>query len=61
MRAGPQDVEAVTPLFDAYRQFYGRPANPGLAGRFLSKRVEREESVVFIALAGGEPVGFVQL
>ncbi len=60
-RAGPADAEAIAPLFDAYRQFYGRMTDPGLALSFLTERLERDESVVFMALAADEPVGFVQL
>jgi len=60
-RAGREDIGAITPLFDAYRGFYGREHDFALASRFLSDRLEREECVVFLALAGHEPVGFVQL
>lgn len=48
-------------MFDAYRQFYGRASDPVLARRFLSDRLERDESSVFLACRDGEPVGFVQL
>jgi ribosomal protein S18 acetylase RimI-like enzyme len=60
-QAGPGDVDAVAPLFDAYRQFYRQPSDPGLARRFLAERLEREESVVFVAERDGRAVGFVQL
>ncbi|HET9040175.1 MAG TPA: GNAT family N-acetyltransferase, partial [Gemmatimonadales bacterium] len=53
--------DAVAPLFDAYRQFYRQPSDPGLARRFLAERLEREESVVFVAERDGRAVGFVQL
>jgi ribosomal protein S18 acetylase RimI-like enzyme len=60
-QAGPGDVDAVAPLFDAYRQFYRQPSDPGLARTFLAERLEREESVVFLAERDGRAVGFVQL
>jgi ribosomal protein S18 acetylase RimI-like enzyme len=60
-QAGPGDVDAVAPLFDAYRQFYRQPSDPGLSRTFLAERLEREESVVFLAERDGRAVGFVQL
>jgi ribosomal protein S18 acetylase RimI-like enzyme len=60
-RAGPADVEAVAPLFDAYRQFYQRPSDLALARRFVADRLERDESVIFLAERDGRAVGFVQL
>jgi GNAT superfamily N-acetyltransferase len=61
VRAGPDDVPRVAPLFDAYRGFYGQPPDPRGAGAFLSQRLDRGESVVFLALDGGRAVGFTQL
>jgi ribosomal protein S18 acetylase RimI-like enzyme len=56
------DTATIAPLFDAYRQFYGKPADPGLAARFLRERLENGESTVFVAEDNaGEAVGFVQL
>ena len=49
------------PLFDSYRQFYGRESNLGAAREFLSARFNHGESVMFIAHETHEPVGFVQL
>ena len=60
-RAHPDDVRRVTPLFDAYRQFYGRAAAPAVARRFLSERLRRGESVIFVAEVDRRLVGFVQL
>jgi ribosomal protein S18 acetylase RimI-like enzyme len=60
-RATPADLDLVAPLFDAYRQFYACSPDPDLARRFLGDRLERGESVVFVAVADGEGVGFVQL
>ena len=59
--AGPRDAELVAPLFDAYRQFYEQPSDAALALAFIRERLERRESVVFLAERDGRPVGFVQL
>jgi len=60
-RAGERDVAGVARLFDAYRQFYGRPADPALAARFIRERIERDESVILVAEGNGPLVGFCQL
>jgi len=60
-RAGRADLEALTPLFDAYRQFYDQPSDPKASARFLSNRLARDESIVFLAEEGGRAVGFMQL
>ena len=60
-QAGPDEVDLVAPLFDAYRQFYQQPSDVALARTFLAERLARAESVVFLAERGGRAVGFVQL
>ena len=56
------DLDAIAPLFDAYRQFYEKPADLALARRYLDERFKRNESVIFVAEdAGGNIVGFTQL
>jgi len=61
-RAGPGDLDAVAPLFDAYRQFYGQRPDPAAARAFLAERLSRDESVIFVAVApDGEALGFTQL
>lgn len=60
-RAGVEDLDLVVPLFDKYRQFYGRPADMGLARTFLADRLERKDSVIFLAEREEAPVGFIQL
>jgi ribosomal protein S18 acetylase RimI-like enzyme len=58
-RATAADVDLVTPLFDAYRQFYRRTSDLALARRFLADRLGRGESVVFLAVTerDGQTVG----
>ena len=55
------DLEALAPLFDGYRQYYGQPSDISAAHAFLRARFEHGESFVFIALDGDTPVGFTQL
>lgn len=56
------DLDLVIPLFDAYRQFYRQPSDPGLARRFLLERFQHNESIIFLAVEqGGSAVGFTQL
>jgi GNAT superfamily N-acetyltransferase len=60
--AGLPDLEALVPLFDAYRQFYGQPSDLSVARAFLKERIERRESVIFVALLeSGLGAGFTQL
>ncbi len=61
-RATLADLELVVPLFDAYRQFYERAQDLALARDFLRERLERDQSVIFLALrSDGTAVGFTQL
>ena len=55
------DLEALVPLFDGYRQFYGRASDLSTAREFLLARFNHGESVLFIAHEGNTPVGFTQL
>jgi ribosomal protein S18 acetylase RimI-like enzyme len=60
--AESRDLEAVAALFDAYRQFYEKPADLALARRYIVERFQRKESVILVAEnAAGEIVGFTQL
>jgi GNAT superfamily N-acetyltransferase len=61
IQAGVGQVPQVAPLFDAYRQFYRQPSDLAGAAAFLRQRIERSESVVFLALDEGAAVGFTQL
>ena len=61
VRAELDDLDALVPLFDAYRRFYGRTADLAGARAFLAERFKRGESVIFLALVDGAVVGFTQL
>ncbi|HWU71078.1 MAG TPA: GNAT family N-acetyltransferase [Pseudoxanthomonas sp.] len=60
-RAGIDDLDAIAPLFDLYRQFYGKAADAAIARDFVGERLRRGESVVLLARIDGETVGFTQL
>jgi GNAT superfamily N-acetyltransferase len=59
--ARAEHVPQLAPLFDAYRQFYRQPSDLAGAAAFLRERIERNQSVVFLALLDGTAVGFTQL
>jgi ribosomal protein S18 acetylase RimI-like enzyme len=61
-RATIDDLDAITPLFDAYRQFYKQAPDLPLARRFVQERLQHNESVVFVAETEvTEVAGFCQL
>jgi ribosomal protein S18 acetylase RimI-like enzyme len=61
-RATLADLELIVPLFDGYRQFYEQAQDLALARKFLRERLERDQSVIFLALrADGAAAGFTQL
>lgn len=60
-RAGPQDLDTLAVLFDAYRRFYGQPADVARARDWLRARMRFGESVVLIAERDGVAAGFTQL
>ena len=56
-----EDVDALVPLFDAYRQFYDQPSDLSRARNWLRARIGANESVVLLAERDGHAVGFAQL
>ena len=61
-RAARKDIDDLVPLFDGYREFYGQRSDPAAARAFLSERIERDESVIYLAYTGPrEAAGFTQL
>jgi len=60
-RATLDDLDALAPLFDAYRRFYEQPGDVALASAFLHARLERGESVILVAEGDGALLGFCQL
>ena len=60
--ATSRDLPEVGRLFDQYRQFYGKASDVSNATAFLQDRMQRGESVIFIARNDeGKAAGFAQL
>lgn len=59
-RANTSHIEALVPLFDAYRVFYRQPSDLDAARSFLGARLAQNDTVIFLAYLNG-PVGFTQL
>jgi GNAT superfamily N-acetyltransferase len=56
------EIEVIVPLFDAYRQFYGKPSNFQESHAFLLERFKHNQSILFLANdSTGAVIGFVQL
>jgi N-acetylglutamate synthase-like GNAT family acetyltransferase len=54
------DLDALTKLFDSYREFYGKSRDLIAAKKFLHERMSRKESIIYVAQEK-EVVGFAQL
>jgi GNAT superfamily N-acetyltransferase len=55
------DLDALTVLFDEYRQFQGKVADVPACRAFLQDRFNHAESIAFLATIAAKPVGFAQL
>lgn len=61
-RAGLADLNELSRLFDGYRTFYEQASDLNVARKYLTERIEKDESVIFIADYGdGSCCGFTQL
>ncbi|MBS1511859.1 MAG: GNAT family N-acetyltransferase [Bacteroidetes bacterium] len=60
-QAAAEDVHLVAPVFDAYRVFYHQQSDITAAIGFLQERLNKQESILFMALAEDKVVGFCQL
>ncbi len=60
-RATVADADPIATLFNLYRVFYQQPSDESLARRFIGERLQRDESVVFLAEVDGNAAGFTQL
>lgn len=61
VKAGQEHITEVSRLFDLYRRFYERDPDLELATKFITERVIRRESDIFVAIADNKASGFVQL
>ena len=59
--ATTEDLDAIAPLFDAYRRFYAQPGDLQRARDFLHERLQRGESAILLAELDGRAAGFTQL
>jgi GNAT superfamily N-acetyltransferase len=55
------DLDALAPLFDAYRMFYEQASDREGARAYLAERIGLSESVILLARRADQCVGFVQL
>ena len=61
-KADGDDLARVLPLFEAYLEFYHRPPDSARARSFLQERLDRSDSIIFLAeRPAGTAVGFAQL
>jgi ribosomal protein S18 acetylase RimI-like enzyme len=61
IRAGLEQIEQLTPLVDAYRQFYKQPSDLGAVRAYVKERLTNDECVVFVAFEDNEALGFTLL
>lgn len=55
------DLDALSDLFNQYRMFYHQPDDRGLARDFLTERMARNESIIFVVPVADGLAGFAQL
>ncbi len=61
IQASKENLEEIVPLFDQYRLFYKQDSDLQSAKVFLTDRINKNESVIFLAYFKDDPVGFTQL
>ena len=63
IEAGPQHIDDMVRLFDAYRVFYEQPSDTSAARAFLEERMNKNDSVIYMAVgqSDGKALGFTQL
>ncbi|MBS1517786.1 MAG: GNAT family N-acetyltransferase [Bacteroidetes bacterium] len=62
IKADSDNLYQLAELFDLYRQFYDQTSDQESALKFLSERISKKESEIFISLDGeGNASGFTQL
>jgi GNAT superfamily N-acetyltransferase len=58
---GLPDIQALVPLFDAYRQFYRQPQDRIAAEKFIRERLKQSEAVIYGYFNNDQLVGFTLL
>ncbi|MGJ8679435.1 GNAT family N-acetyltransferase [Paraglaciecola sp.] len=56
-----QDITQLSHLFDDYRVFYKQVSDKKLAQRFIEARLDKQDSVIFVAKKNQQLLGFTQL
>ncbi len=56
-----RDLDALVPLVDAYRVFYGQKSDVGATRAFVRERFEQRDTLFFVARHESGIVGFAQL
>lgn len=60
-KANKEHIPEVAQLFDLYRQFYECESDIKLAEQYISERICKGESVIFLAEKDSKTLGFVQM
>lgn len=60
-KATINDLDALLPLVNGYREFYKREANADATRTFLAGHLSDGTSIIYIATRSGTAVGFVQI
>ena len=62
IQATIEHLDDVVPLFEAYRAWYHKPANELKTRQFLTERILKNESIIYLIYTeGGQAAGFTQL
>ncbi|SDN02970.1 Acetyltransferase, GNAT family [Psychrobacillus sp. OK028] len=56
-----EDLEGVSSLFNLYRMFYEQESDIEGAKTYINKRLEKEDSIIFVVKDKQSYVGFTQL
>jgi len=59
--AKTEDIEQIAVLFDEFRKFYAQSSDINGAKNFLKERMQKNESVIFVAENEDKLVGFIQM
>lgn len=60
-RAERRDLLQLTLLFNNYRKFYKQPQDLEACKTFIKRRIENNDSYIFVASRKSQLIGFVQL
>lgn len=60
-RAEKRDLLQLTILFNKYRMFYNKPSELEDCKLFIKRRLENNDSCIFVAVQKSQLIGFVQL